>query len=227
MAKLLVLVLVGLSASMDLVAQSRQFLRTKIQEWGECKTVAITQHGGDLAIYGTNGWAKTGRVPDDLISEIREKKANGEVIQDVVVTEKGLWILLYGENGLSWSAGISGALVSELRKYNNRGETITSVAMNDEGYWLVIGNEHWTASEGELRQVVKDGQSTFGQVWTAHFNDDGLIIVYENGVKYDGEVPDSVLKALDDVEFDVYRLKFLPDGSYFMADRNGHYDYYF
>lgn len=221
---ILFFLLVALSAQTQ--AQTRAFLRNKITEWGECKSVAITKHGGDLAIYGKNGWAKTGNVPSGLIDEIRSKNSRGETLQDVVVTEDGSWLLLYGENGMSWG-GLTDDLTKVLREYNRRAEVITSVAFNDSGDWLVVGEQHWTCSSTELTDFIKAGAQSFGNVWTAHFNDDGLVVVYDKGIKYDGEVPENVIDALNEVEFDVYRFKFLPDGSYFMADRKGSYKYFF
>lgn len=206
--------------------KQRAYLRGKIKEWGQCKTVAITVAGGNLALYGNNGWAKTGKVPSNLIDKIKEIEAEGKIINDVVLTENGAWVLLFGKNGYA-SSGVSEDLMEELKEYAGNQEEIVSVAYNDSGHWMVIGDHSVTASSEEITEFVREAPKEFGELWTAHFSDDGLVLVYENGLRYEGEVPDSVKKAMDDIEFDVFRLKYLPDGSYFISDRDGNCRYFF
>ena len=54
----------------------------------------------------------------------------------------------------------------------------------------------------------------------------GLVAVYENGYKFLGDVPDNLIEKLNETDLDVYRLKFLSDGSYFIADEEGNYVYF-
>lgn len=41
-----------------------------------------------------------------------------------------------------------------------------------------------------------------------------------------GDVPDVLKQKLRETSIDVYRIKFLSDGAYFIADKEGHYSYY-
>ena len=56
--------------------------------------------------------------------------------------------------------------------------------------------------------------------------DDGMVLCFEEGYKYLGEVPDTLRNKLKETSIDVYRVKFLSDGTYFIADKKGTYAYY-
>lgn len=73
---------------------------------------------------------------------------------------------------------------------------------------------------------IEEGLEEYGQLWAAHITDDGMILCYEYGYKFAGNVPARVMDALEKTTIDVYQIKFLPDGTYFIADKNGRYDYW-
>lgn len=205
-------------------AQSRSFLREKIQTWGECKNVALTQTGGDIALYGTNGWASIGSVPAALTRTLNRLHDEDELIDDIVLTESGSWIVLYGRNAFVWS-DIPRALERRMREMNDEGELITSVTLNDSGQWIIISDKNIAASDNSLDERIEDGMSNYGQLWAAHLTEDGLVLVYAEGYQFFGNVPDGLRKALKSTTMNVYRVKFTPDGAWFIADRHGRFDY--
>ena len=94
-----VIIAIAMLFSLQVSAQSREALRQQIDEWGECRNVAITETNGDLALYGKNGYANLG-CPEDLNAAIKELNNQNLFIADVQLTEEGRWVILYGNNGV-------------------------------------------------------------------------------------------------------------------------------
>jgi hypothetical protein len=203
-------------------AQSREYIRNAIREWGECRNVAITKRNGDIALYGTNGCARSG-CPSDLNDAISELHDEGEYIDDIQLTEEGRWLILYGNNGLQWN-DIPYSLEQKLREFHSNEEVITSVTFNDAGNWIVITTKYFSSSSTEVNNWLKEGLEDYGKLWAACVTDDAIIAVFENGYKFKGDVPDALRKALKETKLDVYRLK-VAGTSWFFADKNGSYRY--
>ena len=220
---IIALLLAGVSTAHS---QSRTNLLEKIRGWGECKTVAITQRSGSVAVYGRNGWASIGPVPQGLTNRLRQLNQEGKNIKDVVLTEGGTWIILWGTNGLSWGGNVPDRLIQELRTFNNRQETIWSVALNDDGLWAVVGEEHYAASSRSLTAFIGEQLDEYGKVWSVHMTDDGIVVVYSRGYRFLGDVPEALKTALRASTRNVYRVKFSDDGAYFFADPSGRYRYW-
>lgn len=218
---LLVLLFTVFSASTG-YAQSRAYIRNAIDNWGECRNVAITRYNGDLALYGTNGYAMKG-CPQGLNDAISELHDDDEYIDDVQLTEEGRWLVLYGDNGLIWN-DIPYSLETKLRDYHKRGEVITSVTFNDAGDWIVITTNYFSCSDTEIQDWLVEGHEKFGQLWAACITDDALVAVFEDGYRVFGDIPTSLSNALRETSLDVYRLK-IAGTSWFFADEDGNYQY--
>lgn len=203
-------------------ADSRDYIREKIRDWGECKNVAITKTNGDLALYGKNGWAGSG-LPSALSNALHELHDNDELIADVCLTENGRWLILYGNNGFRWD-GIPYSLENKLREYNANNEVVLSVSFNDSGDWILIGEDHYSASSTEISNWLKNGANKHGMLWSVCVTNDGIVACYENGFQFLGEYPDMLKSRLIDADFDVYRIKIAGD-AFFFADKYGRYDY--
>lgn len=201
----------------------RKFLRDKIQEWGECKNVAMTLTGGDVALQRINGWAAQG-APTAMTDKLSELNRKNQLIDDIVLTESGSWLILWGNNGIS-SFGTPTGLYPKLKKWNDENEVITSVTFNDRGDWIAITKKKYSASSEKVMDYIRDGENEFGEFWAAHLTNDGMVLCYERGYKYLGNVPENLKQKLRDTKIDVFRIKFLSDGSYFIADFNGNYSY--
>ncbi len=201
---------------------SREYIRSAIREWGECRNVAITRTNGDIALYGRNGCARS-NVPSGLSDAITELNNDNEYIDDIQLTESGRWLIIFGNNGLQWSR-IPYSLERKLREFNENGEVITSVTFNDDGDWIVISTEHISASDSDIQDWLADGLDRFGALWAACITDDSLVAVFENGYKFLGNVPDDLRTALKSTDINVYRLK-IAGTAWFFADKNGKYRY--
>jgi hypothetical protein len=201
----------------------RKFIREKIQEWGECKNVAITLTGGDVAVYKTNGWAAQG-APEAMTDKLSELNATDNLIDDLVLTENGSWLILWGNNGVS-SFNIPTDLHQKLKKWNDENEIITSITFNDNGDWIAITKNKYSASSVKVMDAIKEGESKHGEFWAAHITNDGMVLCYERGYKFFGNVPENLKKRLNETKINVFRIKFLSDGSFFIADFNGNYSY--
>lgn len=201
----------------------RKFLRDQIKEWGKCKNVAMTMTGGDVALYGSNGWAAQG-APKAMTKKFKELHDGSKLIDDIVLTENGNWLILWGNNGIS-SFGEPPGLFPKLRKWNDENEVITSVTFNDLGDWIAITKTKYSASSDKIMNYIREGEGEFGEFWAAHMTDDGLVLCYEKGYKFVGNVPENLKKKLKETKINVFRIKFLSDGSYFIADFDGSYAY--
>ena len=208
----------------EFAQNSRSYIRNQIKEWGSCRNVAVTLTGGDLALNWNNAYAYSG-IPSGLASVIKELHSESEFIDDVQLTENGRWLVLYGNNGFRWN-NIPYDLEQTIRRYNNNREVVTSVTFNDKGGWIVISSEHISASTSEVYDWIEDGIEEYGQLWAAHMTNDGLVLCYEGGYKFMGNVPENLKQKLRKTNIDVFRIKFLSDGTYFIADKDGNYSYY-
>ncbi len=201
----------------------RKFIRDQIEEWGECKNVAMTLTGGDVAIYKTNGWAAQG-APVAMTNKFKELNKTNNLIDDIVLTEKGSWLILWGNNGIS-SYGTPSGLFPKLQKWNDENEIITSVTFNDNGDWIAITKTKYSASSEKVMNYIRDGENKYGEFWAAHLTNDGMVLCFERGYKFLGNVPSNLKKKLEETKMNVFRIKFLSDGSYFIADFKGNYAY--
>lgn len=220
-AMAVICLMMGATASAQ---SSRKVIKDQINEWGSCRNVAITLTGGDLALNDRNSCVCP-NVPVGLALELANLQDEGEYIDDVQLTEDERWLILYGENGFVWN-NLPSDLETKLREYNDNGEFVTSVAFNDVGDWIIISDENISASSTELLDWIQEGINKYGQLWTAHMTDDGMILCFENGYRLKGNVPDTLREKLRETDLDVYRVKFLSDGAYFIADQDGEYAYY-
>ena len=212
------------STQLSLAQNSRAYIRNQIEEWGSCRNVAVTLTGGDLALNWNNAYAYSG-IPIGLANAIKKLHNEGQFIDDVQLTENGNWLVLYGDNGCQWS-GIPSDLERAIRRYNDAREVITSITFNDKGGWILITTEHIVASTADVYDWIEDGIQEYGQLWAAHITNTGLVLCYEGGYKFMGDVPNRLRNKLRETNINVYRIKFLSDGTYFIADKNGKYAYY-
>lgn len=220
--KKIVLALMLAIISVSAVAQSREFVRNEIKKQGECKNVAITEHNGDLMIYGRNGWAATG-CPRGLTDALHELNEEDAIIKDVQLTNNGSWLIIYGNNGLRWN-NIPYDLEEMILSWNKNRETITSVSFNDSGDWIAVSTEHYAASSDGLQEWVAEGARKYGMVWATCVTEDAAVVVYEEGYRFFGNVPSDLKRKLDEVNFNVYYIK-IAGTAWFMSDGKGAYAY--
>lgn len=208
--------------SLGAAAQTREYIRNAIDQWGECRNVAITCTNGDLAIYGRNGSSRS-NCPTQLNERLKQLNNDGNRIVDVCLTENGDWVVIYDQNAASWS-GIPSGLEEKIRQFNNDGETITSCTFNDRGEWMIVTTDHISASNSSLQDWLVEGCEDYGALWSVHMTDDGAVAVYSGGYKYLGEVPQKLREALKNSELDAYVAKFA-GSAWFFANKNGLYEY--
>lgn len=145
--------------------------------------------------------------------------------RNVAITDTGGDLALNGKNGCQWS-NIPSELESKLRQWNEAEETITSVTFNDDGDWIAVSTDHVASSSTDMDDWIKEGIETHGQLWAAHLTNDACVLCFENGYKFLGNVPQKLKDALKASKYDVYRIKFTKEGSYFFADQEGHYTFW-
>ena len=109
---------------------------------------------------------------------------------------------------------------NQIRAYNEANEVINSITFNDAGDWVMISQNYVVTSDKEMTDEITNNCEEFGKVWAACVTNDAMVVVYENGYKMEGNVPSNLEEALDNVEFDVFRLK-ISGECWFMADVDG------
>ena len=217
---LLLLVATFLCVAPDASSQStsREYIRDHIDDWGECRNVAITRSNGDLAIMGRNGYACS-NVPEELKKTLKELNEKKEFIDDVQLTEAGNWLVLYGKNSMKWS-GVPADLEKSLYEVYKDNEMVRSVTFNDQGQWIMISDEYLRTSSSEITEWITKEMDTCGKVLTACMTDDAIFVVYEKGYKHNGYVSDLLIETLKATQFDVYRVK-IAGRSWFIGDKSG------
>ena len=219
------LALVVVSAVFVALAQSncdRSYVRSQIEQRGECKNVAITETNGDLMLYGRNGYATTSCCPSGLQNALRELNQKNELIDDVVLTKNGKWLILYGNNGFRTS-GCPDDLWDKING-DFSDEVVNSVTFNDKGEWIIITENYFSSSSAKIQSWLKKGNEQYGQLWAACITNDAMVAVYANGYQYQGNVPEDLKEALSKSKLDVFRIK-IAGSSWFYADEDGSYSY--
>ncbi len=204
---------------------NRNYIKSYVSSWGTCKNVALTMEGGDVAISGLNAFAYQG-VPAEMAARLAQLNEQQELIDDIVLTEAGRWFILFADNGY-YSDGAPAEMLSYLQQWNSEGEVINAITFNDSGDWVIIGQTKYAASTTDITYLLNQGSSEHGELWTACLTEDGMVAVYEGGYKYLGNVPYALKEQLKVTNINVWRLKFLADGSFFFADIDGNYSGYF
>ena len=214
---------IGLAVSLSsLNGQGREYIRAQIEQKGECRNVAITKTNGDLMLFGLNGYATFG-CPHSLTSSMEELYNDKAYIDDIQLTEEGRWLILYDKKGLLWN-DIPYSLEVKLLEFYDKNEVITAVTFNDLNDWIVITTKYFTSSNGDITNWLKEGSEKYGPLLTASITDNTMVAVFTQGIRYSGNVPQSLLEALEKTKLNVFRLK-IAGSSWFFADEEGNYEY--
>ena len=219
---LLVMALCLTATSAD-AQRDRNYVKSQIKKWGTCKNVAITKTNGDVALYGTCGYAAS-NVPASLLNKLKELNKANTLIDDVQLTESGKWCVLYGKNDATWTTNIPSTLADKINDFHNNNYVVRSISFNDYGDWVIVSDEYYATSSSELTNWLKNGSNSWGRLWAVCVTDDAAVAVYANGFCYRGNVPEDLKEALRSTSFDVFRLK-ISGTSWFFADTNGSYRY--
>ena len=219
---LLVMALCLTATSAD-AQRDRNYVKSQIKKWGTCKNVAITKTNGDVALYGTCGYAAS-NIPTGLSNKLKELNKANTLIDDVQLTESGKWCVLYGKNDATWTTNIPSTLADKINDFHNNNYVVRSISFNDYGDWVIVSDEYYATSSTELTNWLKNGSNSWGRLWAVCVTDDAVVAVYKNGFCYRGNVPEDLKEALRSTSFDVFRLK-ISGTSWFFADTNGNYRY--
>ena len=93
--------------------------------------------------------------------------------------------------------------------------------MNDNGDWIVVSRTGFMASETRLIEYLQQGVQKFGNPYSAHMTDTGLVICYERGHTWLGRVPPELKEKVTASGAGRFRVRFLDNGAWFYADENG------
>lgn len=201
------------------VVDTRANLRTHIKEWGECKTVAITQMNGDVAVYGDNA-AAFNHLPQRMTDAIVYLNGRPEELIELHLTEMGRWVVLFGWNGI-FRAGLPKSLDEQLLTWNEEiDDTITGAFFNDHGDWIAITNTQYAASSDEIKTWLDKGVQQYGRLLSACVTDDARVAVFENGVLLHGNVPEDLQEHLDKITWKIHHVK-IAGPAWFISDRSG------
>jgi len=220
--KLFFVVIMFVSGSGLLMAQNgRDYIKRTIQQWGQCRNVALTQQNGNVALAGRNA-AAWQNVPNNLAQRLQSMANDGMYIDDVQLTEGGRWLIV-GDT-IYWDR-IGSDLENEIKRLVQRKERIISITFNDYGEWIVISENSYSSSNTDIQRWLRTNANRYGFLRAACVTDDCMVAVYENGFAYQGNMPKACWDALDTTNLDIHRLKISGD-SWFFADADGNYQGY-
>lgn len=206
------------------MAQDRSFLTNTIgNDWGRCRTVAISRSKGDVAICDECTYALNS-APSSLGKLIKDEiYVNSIYITDIQIDEKGGWVVLYGDNEIRWD-NISASLEKTLNDFKAAGDVISLVTFNSRGEWIVVSNNQISASHNHLAELLTKGMDECGELITACVSEDCTVLIFEGGIRSSGNPPASLMEALEATDLVVTYLKISYD-HWFIAGKGG-YQYY-
>ena len=220
MKRLLLIAFIAITCFTISNARDRAYINNCIRMWGICRNVAITDKGGDVALIGSNKCAYD-RIPRDLAKNIDNLNDSAYYIHDIQLTEKGRWFIRYGNGLLRWH-NIPVMLKNCLYQLLADRQTIKSVTFNDNSEWIVICESGIVRSSFiKMEDWVEAGSQKYGELRFAQINNEGMILAFERGYFYLGNVSQKLKDALREADFDVTVIKFTPEGAYFFGDQKG------
>ncbi len=195
-----------------------QFLKT-LEEWGDCRIMAITVNKGSVAVRGTNTIAFTKEVPSDLKETLRRIDGTDQRIDDIVLRENGSWLVVHA--GSVTAKGMPADLIGRLQERAAAGSTFRSITVNDNGDWIVVSHTGFMASDTRLIEYLQQGIRKLGSPYSAHMTDTGLVISYERGHTWLGRVPPDLKEKVTASGAARFRVRFLDNGAWSYTDEDG------
>ncbi len=159
-----------------------------------------------------------------MTSKLTDFNTRNILINDVVLTENGNWLVLYDNNGVSFS-GTPNDLNKKIKEISSSEKIIISITFNDKGEWIIISSDDYTAYNSATMKWLKENEEQYGKLKAAHYSNSGLAAVFERGSNFIGDVPQNLKNKFKDTKLDILRIKFLNDGSFFLADKIGNFSY--
>ncbi len=225
MKRILLFIVIMTAGFSSGIAQSRYFVKECIRNWGTCRDVAITDKGGDIAINGTNQFAHDG-ISKDLARQLQNLNDSSFYINDVQLSERGRWLISYGDGLMRWHK-IPVMLKNCLYELIADRHAIQSVTFNDHSDWIVVYDGGLVRSSfSKMDDWAREGSQKHGTLRFAQINNEGMILAFERGYMYLGNVSQKLKDALREAKFDVTVIKFTPQGAYFFADGKGNSNYF-
>ena len=198
--------------------QDRSHIRNAINGWGRCLNVALTSTRGNVAMHGTSvSWAG---IPVELGNALQAEVNARNRILDVHITERGSWVMV--SSGRVSSNGTPTEFANTITRKSNERNPILAASFNDRGQWIIIAERTWTASDTDLTNWIRSGQNQHGNVVSACFRDDGLVVVFQRGVIGRGTYPAGMWDAARRLGGGVAKFA---GNSWFVADRNGNFSF--
>lgn len=198
-------------------------LRDVVGRWKHCRTGALTEARGGVAVYGSNGSFCTKAVPESLAGRIKDVNSAHHSVTDVHVSESGGYVLIYGGNG-NYCENAPDELVDALKELNRQGENVLSACFNDMGAWAVVTSSGCLASPGDIKDFVDQAVEVYGKAYSVTMTNVGVLVCCERGV-YLRNVPSTLVDELSKLKFVPRVIKFTDSGLYLITDGKSEYDF--
>jgi len=205
--------------TLPLFGQNRTAMTNRIQQWGNCRVVAITETNGNVAISNRND-VQGDNIPASMANALTEYNRNGRLIKDVTLTENGSWLIIFDTNGYN-GVNIPSGLLENLWVYNQAGDDILSASFNDEGDWVIVSRTRWTASNTDLANWLRSGQNQYGNLITVSLSRGSVAAVFNRGISFIN-APPTLNNTLRQLNFQPHFVK-IAGNSWFISDVNGNY----
>ena len=202
----------------------RGYIRKFIDEREECRIVAITKEGGNVAVVGKNTSAVCGTYPNKLWDALKEISNAGHRITDVCLTDKGKWVVLFGKNGYR-SDGLPEQMCNWLSRFHDDKEALLSATVNDRGDWAVISDKHFISSSTKIQNRLNEGMAECGNPLSVSITDDAGVAVFERGYYWWGNYTKDLRESIKKSDFKPSVIRMAGD-SWFYANESGKYYWY-
>lgn len=209
--------LYGTSRAFKDTSKGLPYITNNIKKWNECRTVSIAD-GIGIAIYGLNGYTYTGIPPTStIVKKLDNINKAKKRISDVVISSGGkYYCIIYGRNGYEGSVPSNG-MANKLKQFASDNEEILSVSISDDGKCAVVTDKHFWSSDDRSLKVMKMAMKRYGDINSVCITKLGITIVCEEGV-YCENVPENLMRELQDLKFHPKVIKFTDNGRFFISD---------
>jgi hypothetical protein len=165
--------------------------------------------------YYADGTIEHYNISSGLSITISGLVRNNHSIEDISLTAYNQWVVIFNQNRYLCS-NIPHELKLELDDYRRHGQSIHTITLTDNNDWLIIGDSSFSTSAEHVKHYIDYGQQKFGPIKTAHFDDQSLVVILQNGNVTYGQVPDKVKRAVATGSKTINRLRYIQNGSYFI-----------
>lgn len=219
----LIIILVLSCTSIQAQNISVNCIRDAINGWQSLRGVALGEACGNLAWYGHNGYSYQD-LRQNIIDVLLNIYKQQQRIDYISIANNGNYVFVHN-NGGCWSALGSQDFYNALNDLLNSGGLRSATVNSSNQYFIVGKNGSIRTNVDNWRNFYNTEKQRLGNIKTAWCNDYAIVICFERGYSYYGQMPISVRNDLNGLDWAPDVIQFEKNGNVVAAQENGRYFY--